>query len=126
MEKELKLEKRNVWEVWDEKTKKMAMDFSDGYKKYLDIGKTEREAVRYGEQLANRYGFKSIKEIKALKAGDKVYDINRDKSLFLARIGKNGFDNGFKMLMSHVDSPHLDFKVSPLYEDENIAFLKTH
>ncbi|MBI4653097.1 hypothetical protein HY750_02485 [Candidatus Kuenenbacteria bacterium] len=74
----------------------------------------------------NKLGFKNITTTKSLKAGDKVYSINRDKSLFLVKIGKKSLSHGFNMIMSHIDSPHLDLKVMPLYEDESLAFLKTH
>ncbi|MFA6393473.1 MAG: aminopeptidase [Patescibacteria group bacterium] len=126
LEKELKTPKKNVWEVWDEKTKNEAMRFAEPYKEFLNKGKTEREVVRQGVKLARQAGFRDIKEAKNLKVGDKVYAVNRGRNLFLARIGKKGLKNGFRMLMSHVDVPHLDLKIQPLYEEENVAFLKTH
>ena len=126
MEKELKISKKNVWEVFDDKTKSAAFEFAEGYKKFLNQVKTEREAVTYGVKAAKQAGFRDIAEMRSLKAGDKVYAVNRGRNLFLARIGKKGLDNGFKMLMSHVDVPHLDLKITPLYEEESLAFLKTH
>lgn len=126
LEKQLKFEKKSCWEVWDDKTKKLAFDFAEGYKSFVSESKTEREAVEAGVELAKKNGFKNIKEIKTLKTGDKVYAVNRDKSLFLAKIGERGLDQGMKIIMSHIDSPHLDFKVNPLYEDESLAFAKTH
>jgi len=126
LEKKLTLQKRNAWEVWDEKIKQSAFKFSEGYKKFLNQSKTESEAVVASIELAKRAGFKDMATVKSLKAGDKVYAVNRGKSLFLAKVGKKPLDNGFNMIMPHIDSPHLDFKVAPLYEDENLAFLKTH
>ncbi|MDO9399592.1 MAG: aminopeptidase [bacterium] len=126
LEKKLTLQKKSCWEVWDDKIKKQAFDFAEGYKNFLNKSKTEREAIETGIELAQKNGFKNITEVKSLSVGDKVYAINRDKSLFLARIGKQGLDNGMRIIMSHIDSPHLDFKVNPLFEDENLAFAKTH
>lgn len=138
LEKQLLFEKRNCWEVWDEKTRKKAFEFSEGYKKFLNRAKTEREAVRAGIEMAKKAGFVDIEKIPlSAKAADKnpplkkgettkVYAVNRDKNLILARIGNKFLDNGYKVIMSHVDSPRLDLKVNPLYEDESLAFFKTH
>jgi len=126
LEKQLKLEKRNAWEAWDEKVRQEAFGFAEGYKKFISVVKTEREAVTEGVKMAKQTGFNELSKMKSLKPGDKVYAVNRGRNLFLARIGKKGLDNGFKMLMSHVDAPHLDLKITPLYEEESVAFLKTH
>lgn len=126
LEKQLNFEKRNCWEVWDEKEIKKAMSFSEEYKTFLNEAKTEREAVAYGIEYAEKNGFKDVSAFKRLKAGDKVYAVNKNKNLVLAVIGKKLLSKGFKLVMAHVDVPHLDIKVNPLYEDENIAFLKTH
>ena len=124
--KELLHEKKTCWEVWDGQTQKDAFAFAEDYKVFLNRAKTERETVDYGVKKARRKGFKNIEELKEIKAGDKVYFVQKDKGLILARIGKDGLNKGFRMLMSHVDTPHLDLKISPLYEDENLAFFKTH
>jgi aspartyl aminopeptidase len=126
LEKELMYERKNCWEVWDEKTKDQAFSFAEKYKQFLDRSKTAREAVRSVVSLAAKKGFAPIESFKKLKAGDKIYFINREKAIMLARIGRKGFDNGFRMLMAHIDVPHLDLKVNPLYEDEKMAFFKTH
>lgn len=126
LEKKLTMQKKNCWEVWNEKTRQSAFKFSEGYKKFLNQSKTEREAVAASMELAKQAGFKDMSAAKSLKAGDKVYAVNRDKSLFLAKVGKKPLSCGFNMIMSHIDSPHLDLKVMPLYEDESLAFLKTH
>jgi aspartyl aminopeptidase len=122
----LKFEKRNCWDAWSEAEKKQALNFSEGYKEFLTAAKTEREAVVYGIKIAEKNGFKNINSVKKLKAGDKIYAVNRNKNLVLAIIGKKLFQTGVKIVMSHVDAPHLDLKVNPLYEDESIAFFKTH
>lgn len=126
LEKKLKFTKKNCWEIWSNREKKTAFDFNEKYKNFLDEAKTEREAIRYGVKLAEKKGFQDISQFRSLKAGDKVYEINRRKSLILAVIGKNSLNNGFRIIMSHVDSPHLDLKVQPLYEEENLAYFKTH
>jgi aspartyl aminopeptidase len=126
MEKELMYERKNCWEVWDEKTKEQAFSFAEKYKQFLNRSKTAREAVKSIVSLAEKKGFAPIGSFKKLKAGDKIYFINREKAIMLARIGKKGFDDGFRMLMAHIDVPHLDLKVVPLYEDEKMAFFKTH
>jgi aspartyl aminopeptidase len=126
LEKNLAVKKISCWEKWDEKTAQNAFVFAEGYKKFLDNAKTEREAVRAGVKLAEKAGFVAIKRMEKLKPGDKVYVVNREKNLFLIRLGKKKFAQGVKLLMAHIDSPRLDFKVTPLYEDENLAFFKTH
>jgi aspartyl aminopeptidase len=126
MEKELMSQKKSCWEIWDDKIKKESLFFAEGYKKFLDVAKIEREAVIEGVAMAKKHGYKNIDDIKNLKAGDKVYFIQKEKSLILAKISRKGLDKGFKMIMAHIDSPHLDLKVNPLYEDEGIAFFKTH
>lgn len=120
------LKKKSCWETWDNKIKKESFVFGDKYKKFLDRSKTEQEAVRESIKLAEEKGFKDVVILKRIKTGDKVYFNYKDRSLFLARIGKKKFNEGCKIIMAHVDSPHLDLKISPLYEDENLAFLKTH
>ncbi|MEK9130210.1 MAG: aminopeptidase [Patescibacteria group bacterium] len=126
LEKELKTERKSCWEIWDEKTKQTAFKFCEDYKIFLNEAKTERETVEISIKLAKTYGFKNIKEMKSLKTGDKVYAVNRDKNLFLAKIGHQGLSQGMKIVMAHIDSPHLDFKTTPIYEDENLVFAKTH
>lgn len=126
LEKELFFEKRNAWEVWDEKQTKAAMDFSEGYKQFLDEAKTARESVQAGIRLAEKAGFKPLDKAAKIKAGDKVYAVNKNKTLALVVVGKDMVEDGFSLVMSHIDSPHLDLKVNPLYEDEQMAFFKTH
>ncbi|MBU4216965.1 aminopeptidase [Candidatus Parcubacteria bacterium] len=126
IEKELTFAKRNCWDVWGEAEQKKALAFSEGYKDFLNKAKTEREAVSVGVEILKKKGFKSVGELKSLKAGDKFYSVNRGKGLIAGVIGKKLFDEGFRLVMSHIDSPRLDAKVMPLYEDEKLAFLKTH
>ena len=126
LEKKLSLQKKNCWEVWPEIIREKAFDFAEEYKRFLNAAKTEREAASEAKKMAEQNGFQDIEKIKSVKAGDKVYMEHKDKSIILARLGKEKLTKGFKMIMAHIDSPHLDLKVSPLYEEESLAFFKTH
>jgi len=127
LEEKLSKQKKNAWEIWDDKTKKEAFDFAEKYKKFSNNSKTEREAIKASVDIAQKNQFKDLKKIKKIKPGDKIYYIHREKSLILAKIGKkNILNTGANLIMSHVDAPHLDFKVNPLYEDAELAFFKTH
>lgn len=105
---------------------KKADEFCIDYKKFLDFSRTEREAVAYSVELAKKYGFTEYDNTKSYKSGDKVYIVNRDKAVGFAVIGKNGTKNGVKLAIAHVDSPRIDLKPNPLYEDNNLALFKTH
>ncbi len=100
--------------------------YCEEYKRFLDNGKTERECVDYAIALAEAKGFRPYSRGRALAAGDKVYATNRGKALMLAVIGTEPFDQGINIAAAHIDSPRLDLKPNPLYEDGEIAFLKTH
>jgi aspartyl aminopeptidase len=126
LEKGLAFEKNNAWEKWDEAKIKKAMAFSEGYKDFLSQAKTERQAVVDGVAMVEKAGFKDLSKLKKLKAGDRVYSINKNKSLVFAVLGRDLSADGFRLVMSHIDVPHLDLKVKPLYEDEALAYLKTH
>jgi len=126
MEKELVYETKNVFSQVDDAEKQAIFSFCDDYRKYLDLGKTERECVSISEEMAIAAGFKKLEERKVLKAGDKVYSINRDKNILLAIIGKRDITEGFKLIGSHIDAPRLDLKQNPLYEKDEMALFKTH
>lgn len=100
--------------------------FAIGYKKFLDEAKTEREAVDYTLEYAIQKGYKPFEDGKQYKAGDKIFYNNRGKAIIFATIGTEGVKNGVKILASHIDSPRLDLKPNPLYEDSKIALFKTH
>ena len=124
---ELAYKRTNVYEVADEKLMQSIFDYAEGYKTFLDEGKTEREVCTYVVAKAEAKGYKPFRFGMKLKAGDKVYYNNRGKNLYLIRIGtKDVAENGIRILASHIDSPRLDLKQVPLYESENIAFAKTH
>jgi aspartyl aminopeptidase len=100
--------------------------YCEGYKQYLDQGKTERDAVEVSIALAEEYGFRPYVRGMELKAGDKIYKNNCGKELFLAIIGSEGLENGVNIGAAHIDSPRLDLKPSPLFEQDELAMLKTH
>ena len=100
--------------------------YCEDYKAFLDVGKTERECVTEGIRLAEARGFRPYKRGMELKSGDKVYVNNRGKMLLLAVIGRKGLAEGVQIAAAHIDSPRLDLKPNPLYEDSELAYLKTH
>ena len=100
--------------------------FCEDYKKFLDNSRTEREAVAYVKAMAEENGFVEYDPNKSYKPGDRVYIINREKAIGLAVIGKNGTDNGVKLAIAHIDSPRIDLKPNPLYQDNGMALFKTH
>lgn len=120
----------NVYEKYSKKRLNDAFEFCEGYKEYLSKAKTEREVIIETVKLAKENGFVDIKEYvdgnKKLKPGDKIYAINMDKAMILAVIGKENLEQGLNIVGSHIDSPRLDLKSTPLYEDDNICLFDTH
>lgn len=116
--------KENGWNCIN--SREVVFDFSEGYKKFLDGAKTEREFVTEGIKLVEKNGFVNAEKKDKLTVGDKVYYVNRGKNLVLAVIGKEDIENGINYVVSHVDSPRLDLKGNPLYEDLDLAYMKTH
>ena len=96
------------------------------YAAFMDACKTEREATEWTVKVAEEHGFKAIVPGAALKPGDKVYKDNRGKSIMLAVIGSESLNEGANICAAHVDSPRMDLKPNPLYEDGEIAYFKTH
>ena len=126
LEKKLFNKKEDGWETVDEIKKEKILDFSKGYMDFLNRAKTEREFIFEATKIARENGYKDIAEFEKLQAGDKVYFINREKSMYLAIIGTESVENGLHIIGSHVDSPRLDLKPNPLYEDTGLAYFKTH
>ena len=118
--------KKSGWEKTSEDEGSKIFQYCNGYINFLNKSKTEREIVKNAVQMAKDSGFKPIEEYEHLQAGDKVYYINRDKNLFLAVIGKENIENGINIIGSHADSPRLDLKPNPVYEDKGFAYFKTH
>lgn len=102
------------------------MNFGKDYIDFMSLSKTERETVDNSIEIAEKAGFKDLNTVSELKAGDKVYFNNRGKSLFLFVIGKEDLAKGLNILGAHVDSPRLDLKQHPLYEDSGLVLLDTH
>ena len=100
--------------------------YCEDYKKFLDAGKTERECVDETVRLAQQHGFKPFVRGMALNPGDKLYRVNRGKAIMLAVIGSKPLSEGVNIGAAHIDSPRLDLKPNPLYEDAELAFFKTH
>ena len=130
MEEELKEKlfnkKDNGWETLDSNQKEEVFDLSKKYMEFLNVAKTEREFIKHARKLANENGYKDIMEFDTLKPGDKIYFVNREKSMYLAIIGEKSIEEGLHIIGSHVDSPRLDLKPNPLYEDTGLAYFKTH
>ncbi len=100
--------------------------FCEGYKRFLDNGKTERECVREAVAMLEMQGYRPLEEGKEYKAGDKVYYVNRGKSILATTFGKAGLEQGLRINGAHIDSPRLDLKPNPVYEKSDLAFFKTH
>jgi aspartyl aminopeptidase len=103
-----------------------AFKYCEGYKKFLDAGKTERECVKEAVKMLKKAGYKPFDSRESYEPGDKVYYVNRGKSLIATTFGKKPLDQGLRINGAHIDSPRLDLKPNPLYEKEDIAFFKTH
>ncbi len=119
-------DQKNGYDLIDAEETKLVYAYCEGYKRFMDAARTEREAVKTGIELAEAEGFVPFVPGMALKAGDKVYFNNRGKSLILAVIGKKPLSEGCVIAGAHVDSPRLDLKQLPLFEDTEMAFFKTH
>lgn len=130
MSKELKEklfhQKKNGWENINEEQKNQIFSVSKSYMEFLNKAKTEREFIKEAKKMADENGYKDIMMFETLKPGDKVYFINREKSMYLAIIGEKTIEEGMHIIGSHVDSPRLDLKPNPLYEDTGLAYFKTH
>ena len=118
--------KKVGWENLDTRRKEEIFNFCKDYMDFLNKAKTEREFVKEAKKIADLNGFKDLSEYDTLNAGDRVYFINRNKSMYLAIIGQEKMETGLHIIGSHVDSPRLDLKPNPLYEDTGFAYFKTH
>ena len=126
LEKKLCRKNENGWESVDTRKKESIFNFTKDYMNFLNKAKTEREFIAEAKKMAEANGYKDISEFEKLQPGDKIFFINREKSMYLAIIGTENIENGLHIIGSHVDSPRLDLKPNPLYEDTELAYLKTH
>lgn len=122
--------KENIWTIYDERQLAELNEISEKYKECLNAGKTERECVELSIRMAEEAGYRNISDVmaagKELGAGDKVYAVNMNKMLALFRIGEEPISEGMNILGAHIDSPRIDVKQNPLYENEGLAYLDTH
>lgn len=120
----------NAWTRCDSVKQTKVMEFCEGYRKFLSDCKTERECTVRSIEIAREHGYVNLEDIiksgKTLKPGDKVYAVNKGKSLVMFNIGKEDIESGMKILGAHIDSPRLDIKQNPLYEDEELVLMDTH
>ena len=120
----------NAWEKYTKTQLEEVDALSRAYRAFLNHGKTERECVKQIVERAKEAGYKElselIKEGKTCKPGDKVYAVNMEKAVILFQVGSEPLENGMNILGAHIDSPRLDVKQNPLYEDGDFAFLDTH
>lgn len=121
------MERRNAWKTYTQEQLKELDQINDRYKACLDEGKTERECIRLTVKEIEKQGYRNLNDIKgSLKTGDKVYAVCMGKSIAMFRIGKEPLENGMNILGAHIDSPRIDVKQNPLYENEELAYLDTH
>lgn len=127
LSEELTYKKTNVYEKADAARIEEIFQYAEGYKAFLDAAKTEREAVRRAIAMAEAAGYTAYEMGEELRPGDLRYYNNRDKNLFIFRVGEEDLEkDGIRILAAHIDSPRLDLKQNPLYEDSGMSFLKTH
>ena len=117
---------KTVWEKLDKDGVKAVMDFNEEYRQFLTKSKTERTFVTNTEAFALENGFKSFDSFQELKAGDRVYVVNRKKNIMMLVVGEEPMNKGVNVLGAHIDSPRMDLKQKPLYEKDGIAFFDTH
>ncbi len=118
--------RRNGWEDLSEEERKEVFKFADEYMFYLNQAKTEKEIVTTSKDILLKNNFKDLKEVDSLNPGDKVFWVNRGRALYMAVIGSEKMENGLNIVAAHGDSPRIDLKQNPLYEDNEFGLLKTH
>lgn len=124
------MEHKSVWESYSAKQLKECEVFNKDYRDFLDNAKTERECVNVIVNMVEKSGYveleEKLKSKEGLKKGDKIYAVNMNKSVILFNIGEKPLEQGMNILGAHIDSPRMDIKSNPLYEDSSIAYLDTH
>ncbi|MFW6238617.1 MAG: aminopeptidase [Halanaerobiales bacterium] len=117
---------KNAWLEMENAEIEEIMSYSQEYADFLSANKTEREFVESAVELLRKEGFRPLENTDNLEAGDRIYSVNRGRQIFIAVIGENDLREGVRLLGSHIDSPRLDLKPNPLYEDGEMALLDTH
>ncbi len=124
------MERENAWKAYTKKELKELNQLNKEYRKFLDEGKTERECVALAVRMAEEAGYENLADLvasgKKIKAGDKVYSVGMKKMISLFQIGRRPLEDGMAILGAHIDSPRLDIKQNPLYEEGGFAYLDTH
>ena len=124
------MERPNAWKSYDEQALQSLENISLGYRHFLDNGKTERECVAQAVEMAQKHGYVNLNDAiragKALRAGDKVYVNQMGKAIMLFHLGEKLFADGINIVGAHIDSPRIDLKQNPFYEDTDLAFADTH
>ncbi|MCD7842689.1 MAG: hypothetical protein LUG56_09510, partial [Lachnospiraceae bacterium] len=124
------MQKENAWNTYTEEQLEELEALAKRYRAFLDAGKTERECVTETVRIVREQGYRSLDEVRAagsrLQAGDKVYAVGMEKTIALFVIGEQPLEKGMRILGAHIDSPRLDVKQDPLYENTELAYLDTH
>ncbi len=124
------MDRENVWKSYDSAALKELEKINDKYKYCLDEGKTERECIRLTVKMIEAAGYKNLEDIKKslkkINAGDKIYAVCMDKSIVMFQMGEEPLEAGMNILGAHIDSPRIDVKQNPLYENEELVYLDTH
>lgn len=126
MANDLFYDKQPGWSRMSDDDKKAMYAYAEGYKRFLDEAKTERDAVAYLKAQAEEQGFRPYTRGMKVSPGDKYYKLNRDKAIILTVIGSEPLSAGVNLTAAHLDSPRIDIRTVPLYEDSGMAFFKTH
>ena len=119
-------EQKNGYDLINTEERLRIEEYCEEYKAFLNSARTEREAVRYAVSMAEKYGFRAFAPDQALTAGDRIYRVNRGKALMLAVIGSEPLSCGAVIAGAHIDSPRLDLKQIPLYEQDELCYFRTH
>ena len=118
--------RKNAWETYSVEEEKKVMKFADGYKEFLSNSKTERLATKEAVKRLLAAGFVDAEKVKSVKAGDKIYFVNKNKNVCAFVVGKKPITDGLRILGAHIDSPRIDFKEKPIYEKNEFALADTH
>lgn len=119
-------QRENGWKDLETSSKDLIFKFAQDYKKFLDLGKTERECVEFSKKILKEHGFVDVDQVSSIGPGSKIYFSNRSKNIVAIVIGEEDLEKGIHFVVSHIDSPRLDLKPNPLYEDSDLALFKTH
>jgi len=120
------MERINAWTTYSEQEERKVMDFGKAYRAFLDQSKTERECAAETIRRAEAAGYRNLNDVEALHAGDRIYVNTMGKAVQLYIIGKAPLEQGINIIGAHIDSPRMDLKQNPLYEDTDLAYLDTH